>query len=100
MNDTVRCPSCRGAKKIAKLGGIVGECNTCMGKGTILLKDKPVVLKVQALGANAGIIGQVARCLPIEPMGRGSVVLDSKVDNVVKNEKVDGKRAVYKRKKA
>lgn len=87
MTETVRCPSCRGAKKVAKLGGIIGDCDTCKGTGKIKAADKPIVIEVTQVAPCAAIVEQVARALPIaEP------VLS---DNV----KVDGKRAVYKRKK-
>lgn len=81
--DMVRCPSCRGAKKMAKLGGVIGDCNTCNGDGKIKACDKPVSVVVVNEPV-CDIVSQVAECLPV-----------SNVDT-----KIDGKRAVYKRKKA
>ena len=33
MDLSTRCPTCRGAKKMPKIGGMVGDCNTCKGTG-------------------------------------------------------------------
>lgn len=91
MTDTVRCPSCRGAKKVAKLGGIVGECNTCKGKGTILAADKPVTVVAVVAEPVSEVIAAVADCMTVSDI------------KPVANEpsiKVDGKRAIYKRKTA
>lgn len=41
MNEFMRCPACRGMKDVPKLGGMIGPCNMCSGKGTILASDKP-----------------------------------------------------------
>ena len=43
----VRCPACRGAKKVMKLGGLEGDCNTCLGKGEIA-ELKPFVAQTVA----------------------------------------------------
>jgi hypothetical protein len=42
MNALMRCPTCKGQKKLAKLGGVVGDCDTCEASGKIKVKDKPV----------------------------------------------------------
>lgn len=42
MVTTVRCPHCRGAKKVPQLGGIIGNCRLCKGDGQIKQVDKPV----------------------------------------------------------
>ena len=92
MTDTVRCPACRGAKKVAKLGGMIGECSTCSGKGTILEADKPKPVLVQIDNTQAELIKAVAESVPattIEPIAI--------VEPVVK---IDPKKALYKRKKA
>lgn len=65
MTDTVRCPSCRGAKKVPKLGGMIGECNTCLGKGNILACDKPVAVITETAPITEDIIKAAAECLPI-----------------------------------
>jgi hypothetical protein len=90
--ETVRCPACRGAKKVPKLGGVIGECNTCKGKGNILLKDKPVPV-VAVVDDTNEILNQVADCLPVsEVVPEIEVVKDVKA--------VESKRVLYKRKKA
>ena len=42
MDELIRCTSGRGAKHVPRLGGIVGDCDTCKGTGKIKLSDKPV----------------------------------------------------------
>jgi RecJ-like exonuclease len=87
MSDTVRCPSCRGAKKVPKLGGVIGECNTCNGEGKIKACDKVMPIINEPAPELNDLIKATAEALPVavEP------------DNAIK---VDGKRAIYKRKKS
>ena len=33
MDISKRCPTCKGAKKMPKIGGMAGDCNTCKGTG-------------------------------------------------------------------
>lgn len=85
MSDMIRCPACRGSKKVAKLGGIIGDCNMCDGDGRIATKEKakPVVAVVDAEASELIKAVSEAIAAPIpEPV------------------KVDAKRAIYKRKKA
>lgn len=92
MTDTIRCPACRGAKKVPKLGGMIGECNTCSGKGQIKAIDKPV--KVEATIEDViskELINAVADCVPAS-----SVTPISSQPDI----KIDGKKALYKRKTA
>lgn len=91
MTDTVRCPSCRGAKKVPKLGGIIGECNTCRGKGNILASDKPRPVIAPVVEPVAEVIAAVADCI---------TVTDTKPVANESDIKVDAKRAIYKRKSA
>lgn len=67
-----------------KLGGVIGDCNTCEGVGKIKACDKPMPLATVINEPISDIVSQVAECLPV-----------SNVDT-----KIDGKRAVFKRKKA
>jgi hypothetical protein len=42
----IRCPACKGAKQVMKLGSIYGPCNTCKGRGVVKEiepKDKPLL---------------------------------------------------------
>jgi hypothetical protein len=87
MTDKVRCPSCRGAKKVPKLGGMIGECNTCMGNGNILASDKPKPVSVEPVMPVNTIVKAVADSVP-----------SSTVANIDQDVKVDPKRALYKRK--
>jgi hypothetical protein len=92
MTDTIRCPACRGAKKVPKLGGMIGECNTCVGKGSILLADKPVKVEVTIEDViSKELINAVADCVPAS-----SVTPIASQPDI----KIDGKKALYKRKTA
>jgi len=93
---TIRCPACRGAKKLPKLGGMIGECNTCSGKGTILAVDKPQTLIVEPVESNADIIKAVSEVVPVSNVEVLKPVALPEEPMI----KVDGKRAIYKRKKA
>lgn len=84
MINTIRCPSCRGAKKVPKLGGIIGKCNTCDGKGTILAVDKPKPVEAIELPVVGDIVNAVADSVP--------------VTTIEPDVKVNPKRALYKRK--
>lgn len=33
-----KCPICRGAKKMMKLGYVEGDCSGCDGKGYVIIK--------------------------------------------------------------
>ena len=99
MTDLIRCPACRGSKKVPKLGGMIGECNTCNGKGSILLADKPKPIEVTIEDViSKELINAVADCVP------ASSVPDKFSVEVLKpvevDTKIDGKKAIYKRKRA
>ena len=78
--DTVRCGACRGSKQVVKLGGMLGDCNTCAGTG----KVKPTVLCAPAV-----VVESVYKADPI-------IAAVAKVQPDVKVAK--NGRAIYKRK--
>jgi hypothetical protein len=85
MADLMRCPNCRGAKQVMKLGGMFGNCNLCSGKGEVSPDSvpKPVAV-VQSLPMTSELINATADCIP--------------PSTVEEDIKVDGKKALYKRK--
>ena len=85
MTESVRCPACRGSKKVPKLGGMIGECNTCSGKGSILAVDKPKTVVVEIEAVPKDVIKAVSECV---------------VPTTTQDVKIDGKKAVFKRKTA
>lgn len=117
--ELVRCPSCRGRKQVEKLGGVLGDCNTCLGKGKIKLCDKPLppLSQSEAVYGNKDVIEAVSRAIPcqIDPLERTldfnqapddiKIVYDipEPVKEVetkgIKKINTQGKRAVFKRKK-
>jgi len=101
MTDTIRCPACRGAKKVPKLGGMIGECNTCNGEGTILAIDKTKPVIVETVESQADIINAVANALPVSTVKpKNEAVNDKLTVEVLKpvDTKIDSKKALYKRK--
>lgn len=94
--DKIRCSNCRGMKQVAKLGGMKGDCNLCLGTGTINAEDKPKPVSIVPKEPAIDIIKQVANVASIK-------VDDNAVIEVLPEEppiKSDPKKAIYKRKKA
>lgn len=106
--DKIRCPNCRGMKQVAKLGGMMGDCNLCLGKGSVTEKPKPVI--VTPVEPVNDIVKQVADCVPtitLELKENEGLPIDKQLAEIeaIKsgNEvqiKVDPKKAIYKRKKS
>ena len=97
MTETIRCPACRGAKKVPKLGGMIGECNTCSGKGNILAVDKPKPVIAESLPYTNELIKATADCVPASTVN-DDIVID--VKHISPDTKIDPKKALYKRKTA
>ncbi len=78
----IRCPQCRGVKKCNGMGHVYGDCGMCNATGLIetRVKVEPVVSQPVI-----DIIEQVSNAV-VEPV--------KEVE-----QKIDGKRAVFKRKK-
>lgn len=108
--DKIRCPNCKGMKQVAKLGGMMGDCNLCLGQGSIKAEDKPKPVIVEAVQPVNDIIKRVADSVPtttLELKENEGLPTDKQLAEIeaIKsgNEpqiKIDGKRAIYKRKKA
>lgn len=102
MTEQIRCPACRGMKKVPKLGGMTGDCNFCEGKGTISSKEidaKPVPKKEEMeVSESAEIVSQVAECTPavIEPIKITDAVIKAVSPN---DSKSQAKRFSIQRKK-
>jgi len=63
----IRCPGCRGSKKVAKLGGMIGDCNTCKGKGEISEDSKPVMVMAPIPEPVAEIVKAVSEAVAVSP---------------------------------
>jgi hypothetical protein len=105
MTDRMRCPNCRGAKKVAKLGGMIGECNTCEGKGTILSSElvRPVTAVVEEVKV-ADIVKAVSEAIPTKincaiPIKAETPWINDIVTASEPSVKVDPKRVLYRKKK-
>lgn len=111
MTDSIRCPACRGSKKVPKLGGMIGECNTCSGKGTILAVDKPSKVDAVTLEdvISKELINAVAQAVPVSDSLVRAALLEGLADGIKTQPemqmrieepqvKVDGKKAVFRHK--
>jgi excinuclease UvrABC ATPase subunit len=94
MSETVRCIACRGSKKVAKLGGMIGDCNLCKGTGRMNDCDRPKP-QVIPVDDSQSIASEVAKAVPVSKSE-----IQEEVKGVAEAIKVDRKRAIYKRKKA
>lgn len=90
MTDIVRCPACRGSKKVAKLGGVIGECNTCKGTGTIEATAKFVAPVLEELPLDKLVIESVAKIV--------QAPVNETVERIA-DTKSEPKRKVFQRKK-
>jgi hypothetical protein len=81
-------------KQVAKLGGMMGDCNQCKGKGQIKAVDK-VEIKAVAVEPLQDIKKAVAEAIPFKAKE------EEKPQEVKQEPKlnINGKKAVFKRKK-
>lgn len=98
--DKVRCSSCRGAKQVAKLGGMLGECNLCNGTGSILASEKIKIAEIETVAPASELIKKVASVAAIKIEKPMKDVIADCVVPVTEAVKVDPKKAIYKRKTA
>lgn len=91
--EKVRCCQCRGTKKYAGLGGIIGDCRLC--KGTGLMDKVEIVKQVEVIEPLASIVDQVANAIP-PVIERPVITLDPEVEEVPM--KLDAKKVIFKRK--
>lgn len=92
--DKVRCTVCKGSKLMMKLGAILGKCTLCNGKGEIDPSQIPqaVVVKLEPV-VNREIIDQISNVVPVVLEESDLITVPKDVDI-----KIDGKKAIYKRK--
>jgi hypothetical protein len=91
MDEMIRCTACRGSKKVAKLGGIVGDCSTCKGSGKIKAIDKPVISVPVVVDDVGDVISAVDKFVV-------DVVKPEQIEEIKPKIHTTGKRTVYKRK--
>lgn len=65
--NMIRCPACRGSKRVAKLGGMIGDCNCCKGKGEIDECDKPNIVMAPIPEPVAEIVKAVSQAVAVSP---------------------------------
>ena len=88
--ELVRCPCCRGSKKVAKLGGIVGDCDHCDATGKV--KPTPKVIVDQIVDDTVSIVDAVSR------VHHSADIIES-LSEIIVDESAEeiGKRKIYKR---
>ena len=91
----IRCPGCRGSKKVAKLGGIIGDCNACSGKGEIKAVDKPVPVVAEIPTPISEVMEATARV--IQPAPKVGNIPVEQIQAAV--ESVSKPTNIYKRKR-
>ncbi len=111
----VRCPSCRGAKQVPKLGGMIGDCNLCSGKGTVLeIAKAPViasvsdadVIKSTKRAVNEIVIDRAETQIQVDRFNQANMkilndIADKACPPAIKPDdtmKLDIKKTIYKRK--
>lgn len=95
MSDMqVTCPTCRGAKEMLKLGGMVGKCNRCHGVGQIKHSDLPVMQVIVPAENVTELVSKVGEAIP---WTKSEVQKPEPIEDTIK---VDRKKAIYKRKTA
>ena len=95
--DKIRCSHCRGGKQVAKLGGMMGDCNLCAGTGLMNVSDRAQSVVNAPVENPSDLIKAVA--------GVAAIKLEKPAIEAVEIEqpamiqpKIDPKKAIYKRK--
>ena len=104
MDDAkVTCPTCRGAKEMMKLGGMIGKCNLCHGSGKINHCDLPVIKEIVPAENVGELVKRVGEAVPWSGNKTQSVKATpaqevQKPQPIEETLKVERKKALYKRK--
>lgn len=103
MSDTkVTCPSCRGAREVMKLGGMIGKCNLCEGVGKINYADFPVIKPIVPVEDVSETVKRVGEAIPwtgnkdSKPVVAHEVQKPQPIQDTIKVERK--KADIYKRK--
>lgn len=104
---STRCPACRGRKQVEKLGGILGNCNTCDGKGVVdgaglcapsAFVHDAVYGSVVTQESKQKVIDAVAKVTPIA-VGEPTPMVEVKEGTPIVQAISKGNRTIYKRKR-
>lgn len=104
MEDTkVTCPTCRGAREMMKLGGMMGKCNLCEGTGKINHSDLPAIKEIIRAQHVEEFVKRVGEAIPWTGNKMQSVKAVpaqevQKPQSIQDTIKVERKKALYKRK--
>ena len=96
----VTCPTCRGAREMMKLGGMMGKCNLCHGTGKINHCDLPVIKEIIPAENVGELVKRVGEAIPwtgksSKPVKAEPVQEPQPIQDTIK---VERKKALYKRK--
>jgi hypothetical protein len=104
MDDVkVTCPTCRGAREMMKLGGIMGKCNLCLGDGQVNFSQVPVPQEIVPAEDIGELVARVGEAIPwttelLEAKQPVTAVEVQKPEPIEATLRVEKKKAIYKRK--
>lgn len=101
MDDKlVTCPTCRGAREMMKLGGIMGKCNLCTGTGKIKHSEVPMLKEIVPAENIGELIKKVGEAIPWSGKSSKPVTVEpiQEPQPIQDTIKVERNRALYKRK--
>lgn len=110
--EMIRCPACKGTKKVAGLGMIVNDCTMCFATGKIKASDKPKQIEQIVQESVQEVIAEVSKQEPTilfsEELVNEIKEETKQVNDEVREDKAiavndspvvkTGKRAIYRKK--
>src|SRR5690606_21610959 len=77
--EMIRCPACKGTKKVAGLGMIVNDCTMCFATGKIKASDKPKPIEQIVEESVKEVIAEVSKQEP-------TILFNDELVNEIKEE--------------
>jgi len=77
--EMIRCPACKGTKKVAGLGMIVNDCTMCFATGKIKASDKPKPIEQIVQESVKEVIAEVSKQEP-------TILFNDELVNEIKEE--------------
>src|SRR5690606_40897420 len=77
--EMIRCPACKGTKKVAGLGMIVNDCTMCFATGKIKASDKPKPIEQIVEESVKEVIAEVSKQEP-------TILFSEELVNEIKEE--------------
>lgn len=77
--EMIRCPACKGTKKVSGLGMIVNDCTMCYATGKIKASDKPKTIEQVVEESVKEVIAEVSKQEP-------TILFNDELVNEIKEE--------------